>query len=59
MKKYYPSWYRRYPKTTMKYNNFYLKECGRFRFNSKKVSDPDGYRKMSAERVLADLFGER
>lgn len=32
---------------------------GRMRWNKKTFSDPEGYRKMSADKVLADLFSER
>lgn len=59
MKKYYPSWYSRFPSTTLTYGSSYSRDYGRFRWSSKKLADPEKYRSMSADKVLADLFGER
>jgi hypothetical protein len=58
MKKYYPSWYSRYPDATLWYANSYNQDYNRFRWYSTVLSDPDGYRQMSADKVLADLFKE-
>lgn len=57
MKKYYPNWYKRYPSTTLSSN--YNTGYGQFRWNTKTLTDPEGYRNMSADKVLADLFDER
>lgn len=58
MKKYYPKWYKKYPSN--KRNNRYLKDYGQMRWNvgsdTKMMTDPDGYQKMSVEEVLKDLF---
>lgn len=37
----------------------YIKGCNIMRWNSNTLSDPDGYRNMSAEQILADLFGSK
>lgn len=61
MSKYYPGWYNRYPDVGR--GTSYLTHYGQMRWNTvgKNVvlSDPDGYQSMSAEEVLADLFGEK
>ncbi len=56
MKKYYPSWYRRYPSctTTASYNTRY----DQFIWSGNVLSDPEGLRLMGAEDVLAKVFGE-
>lgn len=59
MKKYYPSWDKRYPDSTLRYGRSYFTDYGRFRFDPNVVADPDGYKGMTAEKVLADLFKER
>ena len=60
MKKYYASWYSRYPKVSR--NASYLSHYGQMRWKTTGeniiLSDPDGYQNMSATRVLKDLFGE-
>lgn len=37
----------------------YRTNYGRMRWNTKTLSDPEGYRKMTADKVLKDLFAER
>lgn len=57
MKKYYPEWYKKYPDCSK--GSSYLTQASRMRWDlSRKsiMSDPDGYRKMSAEQILRDLF---
>ena len=64
MTTYYPEWTKRYP-VIMK-NAFYFSfpantKTGVFHwnlFNENGLSDPDGYRNMSAEEILKDLFCE-
>lgn len=60
MKKYYSSWYKKYPDVSR--NSSYLSHYGQMRWSvtggNVKLSDPDGYQGMSAEEVLADLFGK-
>lgn len=34
----------------------YIKNGNYLRWNSKTLSDPDGYREMTADEILADLF---
>lgn len=34
----------------------YIKNGSYFRWNSQTLSDPDGYKKMTADQILADLF---
>ena len=58
MKKYYSSLYSKYPSIVYRPAS-YSNDYGRFRWNKKTFSDPEGYRKMSADKVLADLFSER
>lgn len=56
MKKYYPSWYRRYPDSSR--GASYL-DYNQFRWNVKKgniMEDPDHYQEKSAREVLRDLF---
>ena len=53
MKKYYPSWYKRYP--SCKKDKSYLTDYAQFRWRAgkgKMISDPDGYQKKNA--VLSD-----
>ena len=58
MKKYYPAWYKRYPEVSK--GATYLSHYGQMRWNTEGLgcilSDPDGYRNMSAEEVLEDLY---
>ena len=58
MKKYYPLLYKKYPNMIYR-DKSYLKEYNRMRWNTGTLSDPDGYKKMNASKVLADLFSER
>lgn len=59
MSKYYSDYYSRYLSSTR--GSSYLTEYDAFRWNSNILEDPDGYREMTADQILADLFkaGER
>ena len=37
----------------------YIKGCNIMRWNSSTLSDPDGYRNMTADQILADLFASK
>lgn len=58
MKKYYASWYRKFPRVDR--GSTYLKHYGQMRWKTtgKNVilSDPEGYKNMSAKQILKDLF---
>ncbi|MDO4522904.1 MAG: hypothetical protein Q4B57_07145 [Eubacteriales bacterium] len=57
MKKYFPKWYKKYPENARGVG--YLRDYHRMRWDlSGKtiMTDPDGYRNMSAKQVLKDLF---
>lgn len=57
MKKYYPEWYKKYPNCAK--GSSYLTQSSRMRWDlsgKSIMTDPDGYRKMSAEQILKDLF---
>ncbi|MGN0355076.1 MAG: hypothetical protein ACI4EI_08360 [Muricoprocola sp.] len=56
MKKYYPEYYKRYGGCSR--NVTYLQLYNRFRWkiNGTVMSDPDGYRDMTADKILKDLF---
>ena len=57
MKKYYPSWYKRYP--SCEKGRSYLTDYAQFRWKAgkgKMISDPDGYQKKNAKQVLKDLY---
>lgn len=60
MKKYYPAWYKRYPNVSR--GSSYLSHYGQMKWyttGTKTVlSDTEGYRNMTADKVLKDLFGE-
>lgn len=58
MKKYYRSLYKRFP-SMVKRKSSYNTDYGRMRWNKRTLSDPEGYRKMSANKVLKNLFAER
>ena len=66
MKTYYPDWYARYPvalKDFTEYTSFAGNEVlGRFTWDVDSaeacLTDPDGIRNLSADQVLALLFGE-
>lgn len=57
MKKYFPSWYKRYPNCSR--GTSYLTDYSQFHWSIAKgnvMEDPDGYHKKSAAAVLKDLF---
>lgn len=57
MKKYYPSWYKKFP--NVERNLSYLRQYSQFRWNTGKGSlmeDPDDYKEKTAKEVLRDLF---
>ena len=57
MSTYYSSWYSRFPNVSKGMS--YLSGYYQFRWNVVSgLTDPDGYQDMTAEEVLADLFGE-
>ncbi|MBR1865097.1 MAG: hypothetical protein IJ801_01170 [Lachnospiraceae bacterium] len=60
MKKYYKTWYEKYPDVSR--GATYLSHYGQMRWRTGGsdviLSDPDGYKDMSAEEILKDLFGE-
>ncbi len=59
MKRYFPSWYKKYPNCSR--GSSYLKHYSQMRWSlgeNKVMSDPDGYRNMSAKEILKDLFEE-
>ena len=58
MKKYYGKAYKICP-NIVHIDKTYRTKYARMRWNNRTLSDPDGYRNMSAEEVLADLFSER
>ncbi|MBR6402784.1 MAG: N-acetylmuramoyl-L-alanine amidase family protein [Eubacterium sp.] len=56
MKKYYSSWYQRFPDSSRSAS--YLSGYDQYRWNGKKgLTDPDGYLSKSAYMVLKDIFG--
>ncbi|MDO4553730.1 MAG: hypothetical protein Q4B70_01130 [Lachnospiraceae bacterium] len=62
MKKYYPAWYRKYPSCGK--NATYLSHYSQMRWtlsnqSGSVMSDPDGYRNMTPEEILKDLFHEK
>lgn len=58
MKKYYPSWHQKYAEVSR--GPAYLSHYGQMRWNTTGgavyLSDPEKYQKMSAEKILKDLF---
>ncbi len=57
MKKYYPSWYRKYPDCSR--GSSYLRDYSQMRWDvsgKSIMTDPDGYRNKSADQILKDLF---
>ena len=58
MKKYYKTWYKRYPEVSK--GGSYLSHYGQMRWTTSGegtiLSDPEGYQNMSAKEVLKDLF---
>ena len=60
MKKYFPSWYRRY--SDYDRSDSFLKKYNQFRWylsEGNVMSDPDGYRDMSPEKILDDLLKKK
>lgn len=62
MSRYYPQWYSRYHdvyKNYASYTSFSGSTAGKFSWTiGSALTDPDGYRSMTADEILADLFGE-
>ena len=58
MKKYYPELYKNYPNSVYR-GSTYNSSYGRMRWNKKTLADPEGYKNMTAKKVLKDLFSER
>ena len=57
MQTYYSSWYNRFPNVSKPIS--YLSGYYQFRWDTANgFADPEGYQSMTAEEVLADLFGE-
>ena len=58
MKKYYPAWYAKFPDSSR--GASYLTSYSQMRWHIKgkkaMLTDPDGYRKKSASKILKDLF---
>ena len=57
MKKYYPLWYAKFPNCVKGMS--YLEDYAQMRWKtdgSSVMTDPEGYRKMNAKQILADLF---
>ena len=57
MKRCYPEYYRRYPNCSR--GNSYLTDFHQMRWDlsgNSVMSDPDGYRNMTADRILKNLF---
>ncbi len=60
MKKYFPEWYKKYPSCSVSAS--YLSGYSQMRWNisgKSIMTDPDGYRNMSASEILKDLFASR
>jgi hypothetical protein len=60
MKKYYPSWYRRYPSCGKGMS--YLTDYAQFRWTTGKGSvldDPDLYQNKTAKEILQDLYDKK
>ncbi|MCD7735517.1 MAG: Ig-like domain-containing protein [Lachnospiraceae bacterium] len=60
MKTYFPAWYRKYPSCSK--GSSYLTDYAQMRWDlsgNSIMTDPDGYRNMSADEILADLFASR
>lgn len=54
MRAYHAEWYAKYPNCAQ--GASYLYNFDRFRWRADVLPDPDGYRAMSADEVLADLY---
>lgn len=60
MKQYFPKWYKKYPNCAKDVK--YLTQYGRMRWDisgKAVMTDPEGYRNMSADSILQDLFASR
>lgn len=55
MKEYYPEWYEKFPDCQRSHS--YLTRSSRMRWSREILSDEEGLSDMSAEQVLAYLFG--
>lgn len=59
MSTYYPQWSERYDAVLRDYESYTTVPGGQFRWDlSGVLSDPDGYADLSADEILADLFGD-
>lgn len=63
MSKYYPDWYERYPAVLKDYDTYTALEkenVGKFSWNvtgeNNGITDPEGYKNMTPEEILEDLF---
>jgi hypothetical protein len=56
MKKYYPGWYCRYHDISR--DNSYLSEYDMFEWDSKILNDTEGYKNLTADKILSDLLKE-
>ena len=56
MKTYFPLHYEKYPSTSR--GTSYLTDYNRMQWSEEVLPDPDGYRDMWADEILADLFDE-
>lgn len=54
MSKYFGDFYKKYEKLSVP--TTYFKQFNKIKLNRNIFSDPDGYRKMTAEEILSDLF---
>ena len=61
MKKYFPEWYKKYPDVSRgtDYLRRYSKMSWYIDRTKSVMSDPDGLRQMSAEKVLEVIFSGR
>ena len=58
MSTYYPQWSQRYDAVLRDYESYTTVSGSQFRWDlSGVISDPDGYANMTADEILADLFG--
>ncbi|MCC8104752.1 MAG: Ig-like domain-containing protein [Clostridiales bacterium] len=60
MKQYFPEWYKKYPSCSVSAS--YLSGYSQMRWNisgKSIMTDPDGYRNMSAGEILKDLFASK
>lgn len=55
MKKYYTDWYNKYPENSR--NTSYLTHYDKFEWSI--LSDDEGYRNMTPEKILKDIFNEQ